>query len=175
MDNKIISNLINFVNKLPNIGSRSATEIVINMIQNQDKISDLIKLLEDLRDNIKKCQRCGNFDTQDICNICNTRQNAKQLCVVINIRDLMNIERSDAFNGLYFVLGGCLSTMNSFLPKDLCLEKLFAIIQNNNIDEIIFALGSTTETQTTYFYVLTELEDFIKSHGLSIQISSLGF
>jgi recombination protein RecR len=171
-----IQDLIDFISRLPTVGSRSAKKIGIAMLK--DRKNSMIKfanLLTNLAEKVKECEICRNIDTSEICSICQSRKNVDQICVVANIEDLWNVEKSGAYNGLYFTLWGLLSATTSTLPKNLGIDKLCNMIAAKKPKEIIFALGSTMASQTTYYFVLEELEKFALSIGLEVKFTSLAF
>lgn len=171
-----IENLIDFISRLPSVGSRSAKNIVIEMLKDKQRLMiGFANLLQNTALNVKECSKCRNFDITDPCCICSQREKEKQICIVSEIKDLWNIEKSNCYKGLYYVLGGYLSTASSITPSDLQLQKLCQRIVEINAEEVIFALGSTMQAQTTYYYVLDEIEKFIKHQNLSTKITSLSF
>jgi len=176
MQNYQISDLIDFISRMPSVGPRSAKKIAISMIKDRkNMMNGFANLLINLSSSIKECTQCRNFDITEICHICTNRKNANQLCIVADIDDLWNVEKSDAFSGIYYVLGGYLSATTSTLPQNLELNRLCNIIQEKSIQEVIFALGSTISAQTTYYYVYEEVEKFIKSNNISVKLTSLAF
>lgn len=176
MNNYKLTDLIDFVTYLPGVGSRAARKIAIAMIKNKTRLMDgFVSILNDISKSIQECSICKNFDICNPCGICSSRQNVKQICIVADIDDLWNIEKSAAYHGLYYVLGGYLSTTNATLPSDLAIDKLFKMIENIKPEEIIFALGSTIQAQTTYYYVIEGLENFLKTQNLTTKITSLAF
>ncbi|QED23547.1 recombination mediator RecR [Candidatus Deianiraea vastatrix] len=174
--NYTITDLIDFIGKLPSVGPRSAKKIAISMIKDKkNMMNGFANILTNLSASIKQCSKCRNFDTLEVCSICVSRKNSNQLCIVSDVDDLWNIEKSEAYGGLYYILGGYLSASTSTLPEDLGIFQLCQIIKESQISEVIFALGSTISAQTTYYYVLDELEKFVKSENLAIKFTSLAF
>lgn len=171
-----IQDLIDFISRLPNVGQRVAKKVAIAMLKDKKKsMIGFANMLKDLSESVCECEICRNLDTNPVCSICKSRQNSDTICVVTNIDDLWNIEKSEAYFGLYFVLGGHLSTTSAILPKDLGVEKLCEMILLKKTKEVIFALGSTMSSQTTYYYVLDELERFAKDRNIEVKFTSLAF
>ena len=171
-----ISDLIDFLSRMPGVGSRLARKMVISMMKDKERLMvNFANIINDVSAKIQICSECRNIDIRNPCGICQLRQSPEQICIVGDIDDLWNIEKANVFSGIYYVLGGYLSTTSSVMPGDLKLENLCEVIKKRNIQEVIFALGSTVAAQTTYFFALDEIEKFIKSQGLNTKITSLAF
>jgi recombination protein RecR len=126
----------------------------------KEQTTYLANALTDLRNEIKFCKNCHNISDVDLCEICNNKKrDASIICVVEDIRDVMAIENTAQFTGLYHVLGGKISPMEGVSPQDLNIESLVKKIKNSNIKEIIFALSSTMEGDTTNFYIFRQIEN----------------
>ena len=168
---KLIEQAITEVSKLPGIGKKSALRIVLHLLR-QDPIETnlLAKGLEDLRENIKYCTLCHNISDEEVCSICSShKRDDSMICVVEDIRDVMAIENTEQYFGLYHVLGGIISPIDGIGPDDLNIEALVSRVENNNeINEIIVALPSTMEGDTTAFYLTKRLQDFkVKITGIA--------
>ncbi len=171
-----LADLIDFISHLPSVGPRTARKIALSMIKNKSRLMDgFVAIINDISSSIKQCEICKNFDIVSPCAICEHRSNATQICIVSDVDDLWNIEKSNAYHGLYYVLGGYLSTSNAITPEDLQIPKLCNMISRVKPNEIIFALGSTIAAQTTYYYVLEEIESFITAQNMQVKITSLAF
>lgn len=164
--------LIKQISKLPSLGTRSARRIVLHLLKNREVIlPSLIASMQRVSDNIKTCKICGNFDTQDICQICaNEKRDSKIVCVVQDVTDLWAMERSAAFKGKYHVLGGVLSAVEGVLPEDLNVETLIGRIQKEGVSEVILALPATVDGQITSQYIISRLKPF----GVKISTLALG-
>jgi recombination protein RecR len=122
---------------------------------------DLAEALSRLRKEIKFCKSCHNISDSEICEICsNLHRNEELVCVVEDIRDVMAIENTSSFKGLYHVLGGKISPMDGIGPNDLNIQSLVEKVKQGKIKELIFALGSTMEGDTTNFYIYKQIQDF---------------
>jgi len=159
---KLLSDAVTEFSKLPGIGKKTALRLVLHLL-NQD-IEDvkffgnsIIKLRED----VKHCRICNNISDYEICEICsNTKRNSKLVCVVENIKDVIAIENTSQYNGVYHVLGGIISPLDGIGPNDLSIDLLENRLQSKNIEEIIFALNTTMEGETTCFYLNKKISKF---------------
>ncbi len=161
MSGQYIEDLIKIVARFPSLGTRSARRIVLHLLKKKEtQIPQLIKALQDVYDNIKVCEICGNYDTQSPCSICSstTREN-NLLCVVQDISDLWALERGGLYKGKYHILGGVLSAIEGVTPEDLNIEKLIQRIDTEEITEIILALPATVDGQITMHYISSMLKD----------------
>jgi len=171
MSGNDIEKLIKQVAKLPSLGTRSARRIVLQLIEKKDDLLlPLISGLQNIAENIKTCEICGNFDTSPVCAICNdeARDNAV-VCVVQDVADLWAMERVSFFKGKYHVLGGILSALDGITPDDLNIFSLLERIKNDNINEIILALPATIDGQITAHYLVSK----IKEANPELKISTL--
>ncbi len=162
MEQSPIDKLVSDISKLPGLGRRSAQRIALFLLKNKDK--NLLPLVESLNlsyDNIIECQTCGNIDMQNPCNICsNNNRDNSSICVVEDVSDLWTFEKVGVYRGLYHVLGGSLSAIQGIGTDELKLNNLLNRVNNNNIKEIILALSTTMEGQTTSFVIADKLETF---------------
>lgn len=147
---------------LPSIGKRSALRLVLNLLKRSpEEVERFASSFIDLKKNIKYCKSCGNISDTDICRICaNPNRDHSTVCVVEDIRDIMAIEATASYNGVYHVLGGIISPMDGLGPDDLNLESLIDKVTDGKVSEIIFALSSTMEGDTTIFYIFKKLSSF---------------
>ena len=172
MSGQYIEDLIKIVARFPSLGTRSARRIVLHLLKKKEtQIPQLIKALQDVYDNIKVCEICGNYDTQSPCSICSstTREN-NLLCVVQDISDLWALERGGLYKGKYHILGGVLSAIEGVTPEDLNMEKLIQRIDTEEITEIILALPATVDGQITMHYISSMLKD----KGIKVSTLSQG-
>jgi recombination protein RecR len=158
---KLLENAVNEFSKLPGIGRKSALRLVLHLLrQDVEAVNYFGNSLIQLRNEIKHCKICHNISDFDVCQICNNQsRNRSVICVVENIRDVMSIENTQQFNGLYHVLGGIISPMDGIGPADLEIESLIKRVENGEIIEIILALSTTMEGDTTNFYIFRKLKD----------------
>ena len=158
----MLENAVNEFSKLPGIGRKSALRLVLHLLrQNPEQVETFGHSLIQLRKEIKHCKVCHNISDSDICQICsNPAKNNSVVCVVENIRDVMSIENTQQYNGLYHVLGGIISPMDGIGPSDLEIESLVKRVEKGEIVEVILALSTTMEGDTTNFYIFRKLKDF---------------
>jgi len=158
---KLLENAVNEFSKLPGIGRKSALRLVLHLLrQDVAAVNYFGNSLIQLRNEIKHCKICHNISDFDVCQICNNQsRNRSVICVVENIRDVMSIENTQQFNGLYHVLGGIISPMDGIGPSELEIESLVKRVESGEIIEIILALSTTMEGDTTNFYIYRKLKD----------------
>ncbi len=159
---KLLENAVNEVSQLPGIGKRTALRLVLHLLkQPTSHTHQLSTALTSLVDNIKLCKKCHNISDVDVCEICaNPSRNTEIICVVEDVRDVMAIENTSQFKGLYHVLGGKISPIEGIGPHNLSIDSLIGKVESGNVKEIIFALSSTIEGDTTNFYIFKQLEKF---------------
>mgnify|MGYP001177388539 FL=1 len=159
---KLLENAVHQIAQLPGIGKRTALRLALHILKKPEAYAqDLGAAIEDLRKSIIYCERCHNISDQPLCEICsNVKRDKKLLCVVEDVRDVMAIENTNQYKGLYHVLGGLISPIDGVGPQDLNLSSLTKKIASNAIDEVIFALSSTVEADTTNFYIFKQIEPF---------------
>ena len=159
---KHIENVINQFSKLPGVGRKTATRYVLHVLkQDAKEIEAFVNAIINLRNELKYCSVCHNISEKEICNICSNHNRDKNiLCVVEDIRDVMAIESTQQYRGTYHVLGGIISPMDGIGPNDLNIDSLIKRISSSEIKEVIMALSTTMEGDTTNFYVYKRLKEF---------------
>ena len=158
----LLENAVNELAKLPGVGQRTALRFALHLLkQNEDNTLRRSKSLVDLVTEIKHCKRCNNLSDSEICSICaNSERQSDIICVVENIREVMAIESTNQYKGLYHVLGGVISPIEGIGVGDIAIEQLIKRVEQENIKEIILALPTTMEGDTTSFYINKLLEPF---------------
>jgi recombination protein RecR len=158
---KLLENAVNEFSKLPGIGRKSALRLVLHLLrQDTETVNYFGNSIIQLRNEIKHCRICYNISDTDTCYICgNPTRNNSVICVVENIRDVMSVENTHQFNGLYHVLGGIISPMDGISPAELEIDSLVKRVDQGEITEIILALSTTMEGDTTNFYIYRKLKD----------------
>lgn len=158
---KLLENAVYEMSQLPGIGKRTALRLVLHLLkQPKDQTFNLSKALTSLKAEVKFCTNCHNISDVALCEICaNPKRNAALVCVVEDIRDVMAIENTGQFAGHYHVLGGKISPMEGIGPQDLTISSLVEKLRKGEIEELIFALSSTMEGDTTNFYIYKQLEN----------------
>jgi len=159
---KLLENAVNEVSQLPGIGKRTALRLVLHLLrQPSEQTLQLSNALLHMREQIKFCKSCHNISDVEVCEICaNPHRNDEIICVVEDIRDVMAIENTSSFRGLYHVLGGKISPMDGVGPHDLNITSLVEKVRLGNVKELIFALSSTMEGDTTNFYIFKQIQDY---------------
>ena len=148
--------------KLPGVGQKTALRLVLHLL-NQDKteVAKFSDSIVKLRNEIKLCKVCHNISDQEVCEICSShKRDRATICVVEDTRDVMAIQNTDQYNGVYHVLGGLISPIDGIGPSDLQVDSLVARLAENEVKEVIFALSATMEGDTTIFYLHKRLKDF---------------
>jgi|SRR6056300_497100 recombination protein RecR len=166
---KLLENLVYNISQLSGIGKRSALRIALEILRKPKEFSrDLSESILDFKTEIKHCEQCHNISDKDICDICsNSSRDQSIVCVVEDIRDVIAIENTNLYNGLYHVLGGVISPIEGIGPEDLNVISLEKKIIEKKVDEIIFALSATIEADTTSFYLFKIL------NKLNVKVSVL--
>lgn len=157
---RLLENAVNEVSQLPGIGKRTALRLVLHLLrQPEHQTLELTQALQGLRTQVRYCRNCHNISDRDLCEICSsTKRDTTLVCVVEDIRDVMAIENTGQYQGVYHVLGGKISPMDGIGPSDLNIVSLVEKVKQGEIKEIIFALSSTMEGDTTNFYIFKQLE-----------------
>ena len=155
----LLENAVQEFSKLPGIGRKTALRLVLHLLrQPENEVEMFGNSVISLRRDIKYCKKCHNISDTETCLICaNQARDAETICVVENIRDVMSIENTQQFRGLYHVLGGIISPMDGVGPSDLEIESLIKRVQHDNVKEVILALSTTMEGDTTTFYIFRKL------------------
>ncbi len=172
---KYLEDAILQFSSLPGIGKKTALRFALHLLRRpENEVENFAKAILSLKKDTKFCSICNNISDMDICHVCadKTRDSSK-VCIVEGIHDILAIESTSQYNGLYHVLGGVISPMEGISPTDLNLTDLFLRIEKNNINEIIFALPATMEGDTTNYYINRKLngeniEVTILARGLAI-------
>lgn len=158
---KLLERAVTEMSQLPGIGKRTALRLVLHMLrQPKAQTLALADALQGMRNDIKFCKSCNNISDVAVCEICsNPNRNKQIICVVEDVRDVMAIENTSSFKGLYHVLGGKISPMDGVGPHDLNIQSLVDKVKQGIIKELIFALSSTMEGDTTNFYIYKQIQD----------------
>ena len=166
---KLLEKAVNEMAQLPGIGKRTALRLVLHLLkQPKEQTQFLTGALTTMRDDIKFCNSCHNVSDVDMCEICsNSARNHQIICVVEDVRDVMAIENTNQFKGIYHVLGGKISPIEGIGPSQLNINSLVEKAKTGQIEELIFALSSTMEGDTTNFYIYKQIKD------LSIKTSTI--
>lgn len=171
----LLENAVNEFAKLPGIGKKTALRLVLHLIkQDAEEVSQFSDIITKMRNEIKFCNCCYNISDQALCNICsNTMRKQEMICVVENIRDVIAIESTQQFNGIYHVLGGIISPLDGIGPAQLTIDALVERILKEETEEVIFALSPTIQGDTTIYYISKKLSAASGSKGKPVKITSI--
>ncbi|TGD57126.1 recombination mediator RecR [Flavobacterium humi] len=158
---KLLENAVNEMSQLPGIGKRTALRLVLHLLkQPNEQVSFLAESLLKMREEIKFCKSCHNISDVEVCEICrNESRNHAIVCVVEDVRDVMAIENTGQFRGIYHVLGGKISPIDGVGPSQLNITSLVEKVKLGGVEEVIFALSSTMEGDTTNFYIYKQIKE----------------
>lgn len=159
---KLLETAVAEFSRLPGIGQKTALRLVLHLLnQDKDDVARFSNAMIKLRNEIQFCKVCANISDRDTCEICAANKRERSLiCVVEDTRDVMAIENTNQYNGVYHVLGGLISPMDGIGPADLHIERLVERMKEEKVEEVIFALSATMEGDTTIFYLHKKLKDF---------------
>lgn len=161
--------------KLPGVGRKTALRLVLFMLRRSDEeVDQFVESVAKMKHEVKYCRVCHNISDTDVCPICSDpRRDASTICVVENVQDVLAVENTQQFHGLYHVLGGIISPMDGIGPSDIEIDSLVRRVAEGGIQEVIFALSSTMEGDTTNFYISRQLADYpvklsVIARGISV-------
>lgn len=159
---KLLEDAVNEFSKLPGVGQKTALRLVLHLLnKEQEEVSHFGNTIIRLRNEIKHCSICHNISDQQVCEICLASKRDKEvICVVEDTRDVMAVENTSQYFGVYHVLGGLISPMDGVGPSDLFIDSLVQRVATTPVKEIILALSATMEGDTTLFYLYKRLKDF---------------
>ena len=162
ISSSLLENAVNEFSRLPGIGKKTALRLVLHLIkQNPEEVQRFSEAIEKMRKEVVFCTVCHNISDTAVCNICSNPSRKKEtICVVENIRDVIAIESTQQFNGLYHVLGGIISPLDGVGPDQLNIETLVNRVQQESVNEIIFALSPNIQGDTTIYYIQKKLQPY---------------
>ncbi|HMC98983.1 MAG TPA: recombination mediator RecR [Ferruginibacter sp.] len=171
----LLENAVSEFAKLPGIGKKTALRLVLHLLkQNTGDVSNFSDVIARMRNEIKFCQRCFNVADADICSICsNSMRKQEMICVVETIRDVIAIESTQQYNGIYHVLGGVISPLDGIGPDQLNIETLINRVQKETTTELIFALNPTIQGDTTIYYIQRKLSPLPAGQPLNLRITTI--
>ncbi|RRD02214.1 recombination mediator RecR [Prevotella sp. OH937_COT-195] len=171
----LLEKAVGEMSKLPGIGRKTALRLVLHLLRQEDTaVDDLATALSRLKHEVRHCKVCHNISDTDVCPICSDQhRDATTICVVENIQDVMAIENTQLYRGLYHVLGGIISPIDGIGPSDIEVDSLVKRVAEGSASEVIMALGSTMEGDTTAFYIFRKLADYdvrqtVIARGISV-------
>jgi recombination protein RecR len=159
---RLLEQAVQEFSKLPGIGRKTALRLVLYLLrQENEDVFQFTEAISRMKKEVKFCRVCHNISDQDVCPICsNERRDKSVICVVENVQDVMAVENTQQFTGLYHVLGGLISPMDGIGPGDLEIESLVSRVAEGDVKEVILALSSTMEGDTTNFYIFRKLASY---------------
>ncbi|CAN5275825.1 recombination mediator RecR [soil metagenome] len=168
----LLENAVNEFSKLPGIGKKTALRMVLHLLKrDKEDVHYFGEAITRMRDEINFCERCHNIADKNVCNICGNRSRIQHIvCVVESFRDVIAIESTQQYNGLYHVLGGIISPLDGIGPDQLQVESLVKRVKENNISELVFALSPNIQGDTTIYYISKKLTD----HALKLTTIARG-
>ena len=170
------------ISSLPGVGSRSALRLALHLLkQPRDQVHHFCDAISALSDDVKYCKVCNMISDSELCSICSDgRRDASTICVVESVRDVMSIEATGQYRGLYHVLGGIISPINGVAPSDLAIPQLLDRLRDSSAadslsegPEVILALSGDVEGETTAFYLYRQIDSLSKSLNLNVRVSTL--
>lgn len=158
---KLLDKAVEQFTSLPGIGRKTALKFVLHLLKKSpEEVNGFVQSIGDLKRNIRECRKCHNITDGDLCEICTDPQrDPRTICVVENLKDILSIEATSQFHGLYHVLGGIISPMDGVGPADLHIDSLLQRIEQEDIREIIFALSATIEGDTTGYFIYKKIKN----------------
>ena len=173
---ELLEKAVQEFSKLPGVGRKTALRLVLHLLrQDTDEVMQFTETIARMRQEVKRCRICHNISDSEVCPICSDpRRDESTICVVENIQDVMAVENTQQYQGLYHVLGGVISPMDGVGPADLEIESLVERVKEGGVKEVILALSSTMEGDTTNFYIFRKLAPFtdvkltIIARGISV-------
>ena len=164
---KLLANAVGELSKLPSVGRRTALRLALHLLHEEpEEVQSLAESLVRFRNEVRFCARCNNLTDEELCPICaDPSRDRSTVCVVEQVGDVMSIENTRQYNGLYHVLGGIISPMQGIGPSDLKIDLLVDNVARGEIKEVILAIGASVEGETTLFYIMRKLSRF---EGLKI-------
>ena len=165
----LLSDAVEQVASLPGIGRKTALRLVLHLLRQPNKeVKAFTGAISKLKEEVKYCRVCHTISDQEVCPICQSHSRDKHtVCVVENVQDVMSIENTGQYNGLYHVLGGIISPMDGVGPADIEIDSLVERVKNDEIHEVILALPTTMEGDTTNFYIYRRLQNLTKGDNAS--------
>lgn len=162
LPSELLSKAVEELNRLPGVGKKTALRLALFLLtQEKSIVENFGNTIINFRKNVKFCEKCFNISDREICEICiSPKRNTNTLCIVADVRDVMAVENTNFYNGLYHIIGGLISPMDGISPNDLNLHSLVERVTKENIEEIILALPATPEGDTTAFYISKILEPY---------------
>lgn len=159
---QLLDNVIDELSKLPGIGRRTALRLAMHLLRMEPSVvADMTRSIDRFRQEIRRCSVCNNLSDTEMCPICmDEKRDHTTICVVEQVADLLSIEHTQQYRGLYHVLGGVISPMQGIAPSDLTIDLLIDRVARGGVNEVILAISTSVEGETTLFYLMNRLREF---------------
>lgn len=159
---KLLQDVVGELSKLPGVGRRTALRLAIHILRmERDSVAGMTESIDRFRNEIRYCSQCNNLSDEEVCPICADRErDHSTICVVEQVADVLSIEHTQQYRGLYHVLGGVISPMQGIAPSDLKIDLLVERIRRGGVGEVILAISTSVEGETTLFYLMNRLREF---------------
>lgn len=159
---KLLQNVVGELSKLPGVGRRTALRLAIHLLRMEpESVGEMTRSIDRFRSEIKYCTRCNNLSDEEVCPICaDSKRDRSTICVVEQVADVLSIENTHQYKGLYHVLGGVISPMQGIAPSDLKIDLLCDRIAGGEVREVILAISTSVEGETTLFYLMSRLRQY---------------
>ena len=159
---KLLQDVVGELSKLPGVGRRTALRLAIHILRmERDSVAGMTESIDRFRNEIRYCSQCNNLSDEEVCPICADRErDHATICVVEQVADVLSIEHTQQYRGLYHVLGGVISPMQGIAPSDLKIDLLVERIRRGGVGEVILAISTSVEGETTLFYLMNRLREF---------------
>ena len=159
---KLLQDVVGELSKLPGVGRRTALRLAMHILRmERESVSDMTRSIDRFRNEIRRCAVCNNLSDEDVCPICSdAERDHATICVVGQVADVLSIENTHQYRGLYHVLGGVISPMQGIAPSDLTIDLLCERLRGGEVKEVILAISTSVEGETTLFYLMNRLRQF---------------
>lgn len=159
---KLLQDCVSELSKLPGVGKRTALRLAIHLLKmERESVADMTFAMSRFRNEVRYCSRCNNLSDSEICPICaDSERDHSTICVVEQVADVLSIENTHQYRGMYHVLGGVISPMQGIAPSDLKIDLLLENIAKGGVREVILAISTSVEGETTLFYIMNRLRQF---------------
>ncbi|HIW65356.1 MAG TPA: recombination mediator RecR [Candidatus Alistipes intestinipullorum] len=159
---KLLQDVVGELSKLPGVGRRTALRLAMHILRmERESVSDMTRSIDRFRNEIRRCAVCNNLSDEDVCPICSdAERDHATICVVEQVADVLSIENTHQYRGLYHVLGGVISPMQGIAPSDLTIDLLCERLRGGEVKEVILAISTSVEGETTLFYLMNRLRQF---------------
>lgn len=175
LSSTLLENAVNQIASLPGVGKKTALRLTLHLLRRTpEEVEQFTHAISAFRNEVHYCEKCHNISDTALCPICSSlNRDTKTICVVEDVQDVMQIENTGQYQGLYHVLGGVISPMNGVGPKDIEVESLLTRIENEQVREVILALPATMEGDTTGFYIYRRLISTLPDNGASLTVTQI--